>query len=237
LDDRGTGRHVEYALANSAPAILHIEGSHSADLSAVARHGQLRGLAIGWNTKLSSLEFLEKAALLGALSLENLKRVHDLTPLAALSRLRSLELSGGMDTKLDVETLQPLAKLTGLKELQLVNIRITDNRLTPLIALQRLERLFIANNAASMREFAQLSVLLPNVECERFQPFVPLARPALQRHANPIATLDFLGDEKVMVTGKGGPFLHARRDRDKLLRYCEKFNRFQSGVRRSEFAS
>lgn len=216
-------RHVDYALANSAPAILHIEGAHSADMSAVAHHPQLRGLALGWNTKLASLDFLEETPSLEALSIENLRRVNDLVPLAVLSQLRSLQLAGGMDTKLHVQTIEPLSKLTGLRELRLVNIRIGDKSLAPLGALQHLETLFIANNAASLEQFARLSALLPNVECERFQPFVPLTRRALPRHADPVAALDFLGDEKVMVTGKGSPFLHARRDRDKLLRYCAKF--------------
>jgi hypothetical protein len=214
---------LDAVLSKASPAILHIEASHIADLGMLARLEGLQGLAIDWNTKVETLEFLADLHTLEALSLVDLKRVRDLAPLSALKSLRALQLAGGMWSKLDVETLAPLAELSALEELRLISIRIRDGSLVPLGRLTRLWSLIIANNAASTEEFARLSARLPDVACAQFHPYVRSDGMTTPAGTDPVAALDEIGDDLVMVTGKGKPFLRARSDRERLLRYCARF--------------
>lgn len=214
---------LDAVLSRASPAILHIEASHTADLGMIARLKDLRGLAIDWNTKVETLEFLAGLEALEALSLVDLKRVRDLGPVSALKRLRALQLAGGMWSRFDVETLAPLGELTALEELRLIAIRIRDGSLEPLGRLRRLRTLSIANNAASTEEFARLSARLPDVACAMFHPYVRADGVIMPAGADPVAALDEIGDDTVMVTGKGKPFLRARSDRERLLRYCARF--------------
>jgi len=213
---------LESLLAASSLELLSISGSHVADLFMLGAQRRLRALAIDWNNKVRSIAPLGDLTQLELVSLQDLRHVHDLAPLAALANLRALQIAGGMDTRMEIDSLDPLAGL-GLVDLRLANIRIGDGRLGALAALPRLETLSIAVNAATLEEFARLSARIPHVRCDQFQPYVRLDGGPLPPGADPVAALDAIGDGRVMVTGKGKPTLRARSDRTRLLNYCEKF--------------
>jgi hypothetical protein len=227
------GEALTRLLAAADPTILHLEAVHDADLSAVSSCTALAGFAVDWNTKLETIDFLAHLPRLQALSLVDIKRLHDLSPLSALIALRSLQLAGGIWSKLVVDTLEPLAQLTVLAELRMISLKVRDGRLEPLGRLTRLERMAISSNAFDMEEFARLSVQLPDVECSQLYPYQSFGDFTLPRHADPVAALDEFGDATVLVTGKRKPFLRARTDRDKLIRHCAAFE----AARRSSRAS
>lgn len=216
-------------LAAARPTLLSIHGTHVADLAFLGEHRQLEGLAVDWNNKVRALDWLAPLAGLTFLSLQDLRHVRDVSPLSALIHLTSLNLSGGIDTKLTLDTLDPLAGLPAIEELMLANVKIVDGRLAALAHLPRLRRLLIANNAASFDEFARLSARLPHVECDQFRGYVQLDGTP-PPGVDPVAAIDMIGDARVLVAGKYGPFLRARTDRDRLLRYCEKFERAKAAA-------
>ena len=218
---------LESLLSACRPAILNIQRSHIADLSFLTAQTSLRALAIDWNNKVSSLDFLLGMGRLEALSLVDLKHVHDLRPLSGLGELRALQIAGGMYTKIEPDTLKPLAGLAKLEDVRLANIKIRDGSLESLASLPALKTLTIASNAASLEQFARLSARLPHVACDQFQPYMRMDGKPLRRGADPAGELDRIGDIEVMVTGKGMPVLRARRDRSRLLRYCERFGAAQ----------
>jgi hypothetical protein len=209
--------------------LLSISGSHCPDLAFLADQRCLRGLAIDWNNKARAIDFLAALTGLELLSLQDLKHVRDLGPLAGLANLRALQIAGGMQSRMEVDSLDPLAGLD-LVDVRLANIRIGDGRLDPLAALPGLATLSIASNAASLEEFARLSARIPHVSCDNFQPYVPLDSRPLPADADPVAALDAMGDGRVMVTGKGNPILRARTDRSRLLGYCERFAAARRGT-------
>jgi hypothetical protein len=213
---------LQSLLAASSLELLSISGSHAPDLDFLRAQPRLCGLAIDWSNKARSIGMLAALTGLELLSLQDLKHVHDLAPLAGLANLRALQIAGGMDSRMEIESLGPLAGLS-LADLRLANVRIGDGRLDALAALPRLETLSIASNAAPLDEFARLSALIPDVRCDNFQPYVPLDGAALPPGADPVAALDSIGDGRVIVTGKGNPILRARTDRSRLLRYCERY--------------
>jgi len=202
--------------------LLSISGSHCPDLAFLAEQRHLRGLAIDWNNKARSIDALAALGGLELLSLQDLKHVRDLGPLAGLANLRALQIAGGMQSMMEVDSLDPLAGLE-LVDVRLANIRISDSRLDALAALPQLATLSMASNAATLEEFARLSARIPHVSCENFHPYVPLDGGALPPGADPVAALDALCDGRVMVTGKGNPILRARTDRSRLLGYCDRF--------------
>ena len=83
--------------------------------------------------------------------------ISDLTPLAGLTNLSKLHLSGN-----NISDLTPLSGLTNLTELWLRRNNISD--LTPLAGLMNLTRLSIGNNKMSDSQKAMIEEALPNTK-------------------------------------------------------------------------
>ena len=149
---------------------------------------------------------------LRTLSLEDTPKVRDLDPIGRLSGLRAFQYSGGIWNKNVANSLAPIGRLAHLEELRLNNLKVLDGGLRPLAACSALRRLDVSNQFETA-DYAYLSVALPAVECDMFAPYVPLGGE--------------LGDNDMMVVGSGKPFLHSRRDAERLRRYEEAFRALQ----------
>ncbi|MES9719726.1 leucine-rich repeat domain-containing protein, partial [Bacillus altitudinis] len=108
--------------------------------------------------------------------------------------------------------LQPLRYLKNLKYLCLSNIKVKDESLEPISALEGLKELDISNQFPT-EEYARLSVTLPNTKCDRFAPYIFLSSPIV--------------DKDVMVIGKRKPKLNSKVDGKKLQKYEEQFKAYQ----------
>jgi hypothetical protein len=183
-----------------------------ADLSFLSAIGDLKMLAIEWNTKVSSLSPLADLVGLERLSLSDTPKATDLSPIARLDRLRALDFSGGIWTKNTAETLDPIGRLTALEELRLTNIRVLKGGLRPLASCRGLLRLDLSNQFDTA-DYARLSVALPATASDHFAPFIPLGQT--------------VGGKDVMVVGSRKPFLDSTRDAARLKRYVDDFRRFQ----------
>ena len=182
------------------------------DLSAMARISTLTTLAIHWNTKVVSLEPIRHLPELTTLAIVDTRKVRDLGAITGLTRLRALEYSGGMWSKNVANSLLPLGALTALEELRLTNLRVLDGGLRPLAGCRRLRRLDLSNQFATA-DYAYLSVMLPEAECDKFAPYIRFDAP--------------LDGKDVMVVGSGKPFLNSRKDGARLKRYVEDFRQLQ----------
>ena len=183
------------------------------DITSLGRVGSLRSLMIEWNTKLLSLAALASLTDLTTLSIVDTPKVKDLTPLAALTKLRALEYSGGIWNKNTAESLEPVGRLPALEELQLSNIRVLSGGVRPLANCRALRRLAVSNHFPT-EDFAYLSVALPDTDCWLFAPYVPIDTPAED-------------DADVMVVGSRKPFLNSKKDAARLQRYEDDFRRLQ----------
>jgi hypothetical protein len=218
------GERLAQLLSECNPIILHLEGCQTADLDLIFEPlNNVRCLAIDWNTKVENVIFLRRLPELEVLSLVDLKRVRDLGPISQLKKLRSLQIAGGMWSTLSVASLEPLAELEALEELRCVSVRVRDGSLAPLGKLRRLKMLSLPCNVASTEEFARLAARMPNVSCAEFHPYVRYDGVIMPSGTDAVAALDEIGDDMVLVTGKGKPLLNARSDRERLLRYCASF--------------
>jgi hypothetical protein len=201
---------------NVKPRILYIYELKVEDLSSLEKLTEIEEIHLCWNTKATQLWDLSKNARLKSLSIEDFKRLNNLEPLKHCQSLKELALSGGISNTLNINTLKPLEKLTGLKYLTMSNIRVKDESLEPLANLVNLKELNISNQFPT-KEYARLSVRLPNTKCDKFQPYIYLSSP--------------IGDKDVMVVGKRKPFLNSKADLKKLQKYEEQFKDFQARFR------
>jgi hypothetical protein len=148
---------------------LYVDGLTAADLLPLGRNACLRRLILIGGTRVPDLLWLRSLpAELKVLFLERFTRCFDLSPLTALPRLESLGFEGGMDTKVRVGTLAPLAEIATLRFLFLAATRVEDGSLAPLARLPRLERLE-CGRYFSAGEFDSLRRALPNLHCDWFE--------------------------------------------------------------------
>jgi hypothetical protein len=153
-------------------AYLQIKGSNVKDLGAIGALEKLRYLHIGSSTKVESIEPLAALTGLRFLSLENFKLIGDFSPLLALKNLETLSVGGSMWARQDVGTLETFAGMTWLKELEVDTVGV--DTLKPLARLTGLEYLGIGGRLP-MEEYAWLAAKLPATRCEWFGPYRELA--------------------------------------------------------------
>jgi hypothetical protein len=126
--------------------------------------------------KLNRLLFLRELRDLRTLWLEHFRALDDVSEISALGQLGGLVLAGSMWTAMRLHSLKPLAALDGLRQLHLVNVRVTDGSLAPLTHLTNLRQLRVPN-WFTKPEFAALAAFLPKTEGSFHSPwFLPPTR-------------------------------------------------------------
>jgi len=137
---------VSQPLFDAACAMPNLEGlyvkwSGVKTLDALTSMPFLKYLHIGSSAQLESIDPLSQLRGLVVLELEWIKRIADLTPLGALSRLEGLAVEGDMYNTQVVDSLAPLASLSRLRYLFLSNLKSRDGTLRPLVGIESLEHL------------------------------------------------------------------------------------------------
>lgn len=188
-----------------APALRALYVTHFKRLDTVAIAGapRLEHLMLGWAPRLADLSFLRDLPSLRTIYLEDMKRV-DLTTLPELPEVTGLHLGGTMWTALDVESLEPLTRLPGLRHLRLVNVRPRDGRLRPLARLRALREVHLPN-FFELEEVARLAGALPAPAGDALSP-VFLARRDDSPPSSPYLC-PTCGGSRDMMTGKPTAFL------------------------------
>jgi len=184
-----------------------------ADLSALELLHNVKTLALGGNTKAKRLWDLNGNYALRKLSISNFPKLATLEDLRDATSVEELELDGGEEKTMRVESLAPLSNLIRLQKLYLSNIRVIEDGLFPLASLTNLEELVLPNLFPT-REYAMLSVRLQNTRCDKFAPYIKLDR-----------AID--GKDR-MVVGRRRPLLNSTADAERLKRYAKDFE----GLRR-----
>lgn len=176
---------------------------------------KLTHLSITWATKLSDIGAISRFKQLKFLELTDTPKVRDLTPVAALQKLRALIFQGGMWNKNRAVSLAPISELAGLEVLMLLNLAVDDGGLRPLGRMKRLKSLFLSNQFETS-DYAYLSVHLPKTTSDQFAAYQKLGNNRQY------------GD--VMVTGKRKPFLHSRdaKDQARLAKYETAFEKLRA---------
>ncbi len=152
---------------------LYLDTVTTRDLSALYALSNLRVLSIETNTKAKTIDALGEMAWLVGLAVVHFKQVRAIEPIRGLKRLESLAVAGSTWTRMTIRSLEPLSGLRSLKYLDLTNLQAEDGSLEPLADLVQLHELECAN-FYPMEEFARLSGRLKHTRCTWFKPYVPL---------------------------------------------------------------
>ncbi|MHA7274792.1 hypothetical protein ACX80Z_15345 [Arthrobacter sp. TMT4-20] len=185
------------------------------DLTPLEDLSELQMVSFFWNQKATRLWNLARTPVLAALQVQDFNRLKKLDDLGDGHALRELVISDGMWPKMELETLEPLGALAGLRSLQLYPKRIDDGRVQPLGSLTGLEKLSIPTNLFTTEQIAWLKARLPDkVESEALAALNILKRP-FEREGK---SLD------VLLVGKRKPFLNSELDAARISRHVNKFD-------------
>ncbi|WP_298509715.1 hypothetical protein [uncultured Kordia sp.] len=204
----------EKIIPHISPEYLNLYGCRVKDLSLLETLTKVETIVNVWNTKTLQFWDFSKNKNLKQLYLGDLTKVNTLEDLAKATSVEDLQISGGMGSNWKVSSLAPLASLTNLKSLSLSAMNVADKSLQPLSSLVTLEELAISNQF-STAEFARLSTQLKNTSCDKFSPFSS----ACIEDGNGTIVAD------IMITGSRKPFLHSKKDTEKIAQYVQKFNK------------
>jgi len=175
---------------------LYLEDVRVPHLEALGALGRLDVLGVDGATKVESLDWLSHLHPLSQLRLQGLPRVHSLESLSAQAKLKALDVSGSMWTRMKVDSFACLSQLCELRVLYLTNIQSLDGSLGVLAGLPYLQELHIAG-FYGWEEFARLSGLRPNIRCDWFKPFLEFEH----------QSCEVCGGQLVLLTGKRQPTL------------------------------
>lgn len=178
------------------------------DLSGLQNISELEHLAIIWNSKMTGLEPLSHLNHLKNLALVNTPKVHDLQPISRLQDLRGFEFSGSptLSSKNIAKSLEPLAALPHLTEMQLTGLKIENGGLRPVARCQALKTLSVSNTFDT-EDYAFLAAKMPNTTCRHFSATVRVQGDAIG------AGID------TMVVGRRKPFLNSQEDAERIRKY------------------
>jgi hypothetical protein len=209
----GIASRVPQALFDAICAVdglecLKIKHSSVVRLDAIPGATSLRYLRLGSSPKVESVAPLAALPRLRILELENLAKVSDFSALGGLRSLESLSVTGSMWSRQDVGALAPFAALTQLRALSLDTAKVRSLR--PLATLTNLRRLGLGGRLP-MQEYAWLSAHLPDAECQWFAPWV------MSASFGPCRTC--LSTPRVMLTGRGGGVVCRRCDAARLAKH------------------
>ncbi|WP_242307679.1 leucine-rich repeat domain-containing protein [Bacillus cereus group sp. BfR-BA-01524] len=197
------------------PELLYVYKMRVENLSILQMMSNLREVYLCWNTKNTDLWDLSYNKNLSYLLIEDFSKLEDLTPMKDGENLGGLYLGGGITKALNVKTLEPIGDLVRLNELTLMNIKVQDRSLEPLMNLKRLKKLNVSNQFP-MEEYAKLSVVLQNTECEFFKPYV---------------RMESTEGKDIMMIGRKRPFLNSKTDAEKIRKYEQEFKTVQEEFR------
>jgi hypothetical protein len=117
-----------------------------ADLMPLGGLSNLECLVILGSPKLKSLAGIERLQKLKTAVLFANCNYTSVAPLGELTGVEALGIEGGFSKNVRIDSLNPLANLSGLEILRLASIRVADKSLRPLHALTKLREVFITKH-------------------------------------------------------------------------------------------
>jgi hypothetical protein len=209
-------KDLEKILSLTQPKYLSLYQVLAVDISILETLATTSTLVLNWNTKSTSLWDISKNSELRNLEIVDFSKLYDISDISKATQIEVLKLEGGIEKKLNIQTLKPLSVLTNLKYLRLANLKITDDTLKPLADLKNLNELWLSNQFET-KEYAWLATRLPNTKCDMFQ--------AVNK-VNITGTKNELVWD-TMVTGRRKSFLLSTQDRQKIDKYISDFEKMK----------
>ena len=188
-----------------------------ADLSGLQKIAGLEHLAVIWNSKVTDLSPLSRLNHLKTLALVDTPKVHDLQHISHLQDLRAFEFSGSpaLSSKNTAKSLEPLATLPRLNEMQLTGLKVETGGLRPVSRCQALNTLSVSNTFDT-EDYAFLAANMPKTACRHFSATVPVQGDSIGSGID------------TMVVGRRKPFLNSKKDAERIRKYEAAFAKLKA---------
>ena len=156
-------RHVPVLAACPLPRLttLSVRHADAGDLEFLGGFAPLETLTVWQCPKLTRLDGIGRLTRLTSLYFNDLGTIESLAPLAALTGLRILALTGGIEKTQTLPSLAPLHALNQLEQLHLTSAKVIDGDLSPLADLRRLAQLELSPRYFEPDELARLAAAHP----------------------------------------------------------------------------
>lgn len=187
------------------------------DLTILETLDKTETIILNWNTKSTSLWDISKNKALKTLEITDFSKLEEIDQLSLATQISDLTLGGGHNKPLKIKTIRPLTGLKNLKYLCLTNLKIADDSLQPIGQLKNLEKLEISNQFET-KEYAWLATRLPKTKCKMFQ----------ATNSCNIVGIDNKLVWDTMVTGRRKSFLLSTKDKIKIDKYVNDFERLKN---------
>tara|TARA_B100000809_G_C14926479_1_gene455349 strand:+ start:59 stop:751 length:693 start_codon:yes stop_codon:yes gene_type:complete len=166
--------YEELEKVDSSILELSVKSREIKGLDFLARFERLQTLDLN-SIKTDSLDKIGKLKSLKILRLTNIGNGSNLNPLANLTNLEDLIIQtppswDGGSKRIGYESLEPLSHLNKLKKLSLFDIQFKTDGLNPLCKLTGMKELLIRNQFTTF-DFAELSIHLPDLKCQYTKPY------------------------------------------------------------------
>lgn len=188
-------------------ATLRLRHVDADDLRFLAKFAAtLQTLNVWQSPKIKRLDGVERLTRLTALYIGELGAIESLAPLAAMSGLRILALTGGVEQAQKLPSLAPLGALAGLERLSIEASKVVDGDLGPLVGLARLTELELSPRFFDPEEIAAVAA----------------AHPAWHRKLTTLGDFDkWAGTKGCKKCGTGRKVLFLRRKKLLWCPHCE----------------
>ena len=193
---------LPYLASLRMAALITLKLTNS-DLRVLTGCMKLEHLMLLYAATITDLGFLADMPQLRSLFLLDIPKL-DLASLPSMPFLQEFVFDGGVHRAVKVPSLAPLARLKGLRRLELLNIEARDGTLAPLAALDGLQDLFVSARAFDVEEFARLAASLPNTHGARADCLKPIfSMPPYDDSKKAHLPCPRCGQPRVLLTGKG----------------------------------
>lgn len=141
---------------------LDLSNLDAPDLTPLAALPKLKHLSL-YCPRITGLRGIEGLQHLETLDIDDGRHVQTLDGLAALPRLRGLDIAGDMHTSTKLASLTPLSAVQSLRSIRFISVRVADGLLRPLAALPALTFISLPNYFSRV-EFAELTAAFPDAQ-------------------------------------------------------------------------
>lgn len=180
-------------------------------------HKTLR-LAIEWATQISDLTPVFRMEWLQSLYVSDLRLLRSLAGIESLKGLTELHLSGNagsLNPPLRLSSIKPLVRLKNLQRLELQNVRLEDDDVTPIASISALKELVIAPNF----DRKQLAFLARSLNAQLKEPITACAESR--------TPCSHCGNPQFLFTGRRMPILCRNCEGAKFDRLTLEFEELQ----------
>jgi hypothetical protein len=144
---------------------LEIDIVTAENLSGLVQLKKLKSLKVSFAHRTADFSFINQLPTLEGLFIEHVKQVTDYSFLAGLSHIKRLGIEGAANgTKQKIDSLAPLATMSGLEEIYMTLVTLRDKNLMYLANCQNL-KLLDCSRFAPKKSFEDLRKAMPNLKC------------------------------------------------------------------------